>query len=102
MSLAFPKPDSSKAGDKRTRSKAKLALWQRVRKAVLLRDGRRCRVCGSRDQVEVHHIRFRSVGGAHSTANCACLCQSDHSAIHSYRLTLHGNADETLRIERTA
>ena len=98
---SFPKPES-KAADKRTRSKAKLKLWQDVRKAVMLRDGRRCRVCGSRDQVEVHHIRFRSTGGPHSTANCAVLCQSDHYAVHSYRLALEGDANGKLKITRTA
>ncbi len=98
----FPKPDSSKAGDKRERSKAKLALWQKVRKAVLLRDGRRCRVCHSRQDVEVHHLRFRSRGGGHLTANCAVLCQECHYAVHAYRLAIHGDADGVLTIERTA
>ncbi len=102
MGLAFPKPDTSKAGDKHQRSKAKLALWQKVRKAVLLRDGRRCRVCHSRQDVEVHHIRFRSVGGAHSTRNTCVLCGPCHYQIHAYRLAIHGDANGPLRIERTA
>ncbi len=102
MGLAFPKPDSSKAGDKRERSKAKLALWQKVRKHVMERDGRRCRVCHSRQDVEVHHIRFRSRGGAHSTSNTACVCNGCHYQIHSYRLAIHGDANRVLTIERTA
>lgn len=99
MGLAFPKP-SSRAEDKRERSKAKLREWQRVRQCVLVRDGRRCRVCHSRDQVEVHHVRFRSLGGTHTTENCAVLCASCHHAIHSYRLTLTGNANGKLTITR--
>ncbi len=102
MGLAFPKPDSSKAGDKRERSKAKLAQLRQTIAAVLARDGKRCRVCHSRQNVEVHHIRFRSLGGRHITSNCAVLCQECHYAVHSYRLAIHGDADAVLTIERTA
>jgi 5-methylcytosine-specific restriction endonuclease McrA len=98
VSLRFPKPASTArtAKDKR---KAREAHWQKIRRAVLARDGRRCRVCGSAEGVEVHHIRFRSTGGAHTTENCACLCRICHSEIHGYRLSISGNADQRLSVQ---
>lgn len=98
MALAFPKPRVT--ADKRAKRRAKEAQWQAVRKAVLARDGRRCRVCGSRDAIEAHHIRFRSVGGEDATRNTACLCATCHAEVHGYRLAIQGDADGTLRIVR--
>ena len=94
--MMFPKPQPSR--DKREQAKQRLREWQQIRKAVLERDGRRCRVCNSRNGVEVHHIRFRSLGGGHSTANCAVLCQVHHADIHGYRLALEGNANCKLKV----
>lgn len=99
--IAFPKPPSRARG-KRDKTRAKEAAWQKVRRAVLARDGRRCRVCHSRDQIEAHHIRFRSVGGEHSTSNTACVCQICHADIHAYRLSVSGDANGTLIIERAS
>lgn len=99
MGLAFPKPPS-RAGERRARRAAKDEEWTRVRRLVLARDGRRCRVCHSRRDVEAHHIRFRSRGGEHTTANVACVCAICHADIHAYRLTLSGNADGIIRLER--
>lgn len=96
--IAFPKPES-RARDRGKARKAREAAWQAVRRIVLARDGRRCRVCGSRDQVEAHHIRFRSLGGEHTTANTACLCAAHHADVHGYRLTLSGDADKAIKIE---
>jgi 5-methylcytosine-specific restriction endonuclease McrA len=50
----------------------------------------------------VHHIRFRSVGGKDETSNLAALCRCCHAEIHAYRLTLSGDANGKLRIERSA
>ncbi len=93
-----PKPETSQAGDKRERAKNKLKLWQKVRKQVLERDKGRCRVCHSRKDVEVHHIRFRSRGGDHCRKNLACLCQSELYEIHQYRLAIEGDANLTLKV----
>jgi 5-methylcytosine-specific restriction endonuclease McrA len=99
--IGIPKP-VSRAGERRKTRRAKEDAWQKVRRLVLARDGRRCRVCSSRDQIEAHHIRFRSLGGTHTTANTACLCAVCHADVHAYRLTLSGNADAILKIERAA
>ena len=99
--IGFPKPKSAPR-DKRDKAREKERQWQRVRQCVLVRDGRRCRVCKTRDGVDVHHIRFRSVGGENSTANCAAICKCCHADVHAYRLAISGDANKKLKIERTA
>jgi 5-methylcytosine-specific restriction endonuclease McrA len=96
-----PKPKSVPA-DKREKQRAKLMAWRRVRAWVLVRDLRKCRVCKTAEGVDVHHIKFRSVGGEDTPENLAVLCRVCHQEIHSYRLSLSGNANGKLRIERTA
>jgi 5-methylcytosine-specific restriction endonuclease McrA len=98
--LLFPKPES-RASDRRVRARNRERQWQAVRKAVLARDGNRCRACGLKEGTEVHHIRFRSLGGEDSPANCAAICDRCHSDIHAYRLNIEGDANGKLRIERT-
>ena len=46
------------------------------------RDGFRCRSCGSRDHLEVHHIRQRKDGGSDSLDNLVTLCHGCHMAWH--------------------
>lgn len=46
-----------------------------VRRHVLLRDGRRCRWCGSRKQIELDHIRPVSYGGKSIAPNLQVLCR---------------------------
>ena len=73
------------------------AMPAAVRRAVLARDRARCRVCGRRRYVDVHHLVPRSQGGAHSRSNCATLCTSCHAALHEGRLRADGDADQSLR-----
>ncbi len=101
MGTACPKPES-KAKSRRVGRRDRMTLWQRVRRAVIFRDKGRCRACHRREGAEVHHVRFRSVGGEHSTANCALLCGECHADVHAYRLAIIGDANGKLRIERTA
>jgi hypothetical protein len=68
-----------------------------IRRAVLARDRARCRVCGRRRYVDVHHLVPKSQGGAHSRSNCVTLCTTCHTALHDGRLGAEGEADETLR-----
>lgn len=79
-----------RAADKALAENAQQARW---------RDLDRCRVCGSGQGVEVHHVTFRSQGGGHGTSNLACLCVSCHAAVHARRIWISGNADEKLVIE---
>lgn len=93
---ACPKPTFAK--DKRQAAKDKLKAWQAVRKIVLARDAGTCRACRTRSGVDVHHIRFRSVGGHDTSGNLACLCRECHAAVHAYRLALEGDADKRLKV----
>jgi len=68
-----------------------------VRRAVLARDRGRCRACGRRRYVEVHHIKPRSQGGAHSRAGMACMCSACHAAVHEGQLRVEGDAETGLR-----
>jgi 5-methylcytosine-specific restriction endonuclease McrA len=36
--------------------------YEQLRNAVLLRDGWKCQLCGTRSGLEVHHKEFRSPG----------------------------------------
>jgi 5-methylcytosine-specific restriction endonuclease McrA len=76
--------------DKELAGNAQRARW---------RDQDRCRVCGSGQGVEVHHVQFRSQGGTHATSNLVCLCQSCHAAAHARTLAISGDADGRLSFE---
>jgi 5-methylcytosine-specific restriction endonuclease McrA len=99
--MKFPKWPSVPSA-KRAKAREKERDWQRVRQCVLVRDGYRCRVCRTREGVDVHHVRFRSVGGEDSTANCAAICRVCHAECHAYRLVISGDANSKLKIERSA
>ncbi len=68
-----------------------------VRRAVLARDRGRCRVCGRRRYVDIHHLVPRSQGGAHSRANTLCACSQCHAAMHEGTLRAEGDAESGLR-----
>jgi len=53
-----------------------------LRKAVLSRDGHRCRCCGGRGGLTVHHRRWRRYGGATAAENLITLCRACHSLVH--------------------
>ena len=56
--------------------------YENVKAYVKARDGFRCRSCGSRDHLEVHHIRQRKDGGSDSPDNLITLCHGCHRAWH--------------------
>jgi 5-methylcytosine-specific restriction endonuclease McrA len=62
---------------------------------VLKRDGWRCRCCKFRNNLQVHHVIFRSQQGPDSPENCATLCNECHDNIHIHKtITVIGtNAD---------
>lgn len=70
--------------------------------AVDRRDEGQCRVCkrrcsptaiGMLDRAERHHLRYRSKGGEHETANVITLCKVCHASVHGATLQLEGDAD---------
>jgi len=75
--------------------------WRR-RYRIFERDGWRCRVpgCTSRRNLQVHHIEFRSHGGADDDANLAVLCATHHlQGVHRGRLRCHALPDGLLAWE---
>ena len=80
--LAFPK------GTPRVLQKRALKLEQErqlreARRFVRNRDGGKCRCCGKAG-AEVHHLKYRSLGGDHDPNNLALLCKRCHEDIHAH------------------
>jgi hypothetical protein len=67
-----------------------------LRRAVLRRDERRCRVAGCRNAIflDLHHIQPRSEGGSHSADNLVTLCAAHHCALHRGELRSTGAASD--------
>jgi 5-methylcytosine-specific restriction endonuclease McrA len=57
--------------------------WQKLKEATKARDGGKCRRCGARVNLHVHHIRSRFKQGADNLANTITLCLSCHQDEHS-------------------
>jgi len=88
---------------------APIMVWKRIplvsdkiRRAVLLRDGR-CRVpgCARREGLQVHHLEPESWGGSADIANLAAVCPAHHRLLIPHGLlALVGNPNvpEGLRL----
>ena len=57
--------------------------YRKLHRQVLERDGWRCQICGSMQQLQVHHLKFRSQSGADEEQNLITLCAECHLRIHS-------------------
>ena len=54
-------------------------LDENIRKAVILRDGAKCKECGkSNCKLEVHHIKPRRFSGSNTLGNLITLCEACH------------------------
>lgn len=54
-------------------------LDENIRKAVILRDGAKCKECGKFNcKLEVHHIKPRRFGGSNTLGNLITLCEACH------------------------
>lgn len=77
---------------------------------VLDRDGWKCRKCGLREHLHVHHVIFRSDGGLDAPWNLLTICGECHDEIHAYKLFVEvvppnwvgpgGGADGELKFTR--
>lgn len=59
--------------------------WTTIRNAVLLRDNRTCAHCKGvfpDNELDVHHLIPRSMGGPDEPSNLIALCDGCHGAIH--------------------
>jgi len=84
-----------RAGSKRALQTPSPAL----RRAVLLRDHRRCGVPGCRNArfLDVHHVQLRSEGGPNELENLLTMCSVHHRAAHRGELLVEGSAASGLR-----
>jgi hypothetical protein len=75
-----------------TLTRATQTIPPALRRAVLRRDGARCKVTGCRHAtfVDVHHLVPRAEGGAHSSENLVTLCSAHHRAIHRGEMVVEG------------
>ncbi|MHC4816398.1 MAG: HNH endonuclease, partial [Planctomycetota bacterium] len=69
------------------------------RRKVLDRDGRRCRCCRSRRNLQIHHLQFVSQGGESKADNLLALCSYCHSRIHEGLLRVRGKAHGELEFQ---
>jgi 5-methylcytosine-specific restriction endonuclease McrA len=53
-----------------------------LRKEILARDNWRCQKCGCLKNLDVHHLRRRSVLGDDSETNLITLCRECHQILH--------------------
>jgi 5-methylcytosine-specific restriction endonuclease McrA len=86
--LAKPRP---RALDKKDALRAKAINWRTVSRDVKRRDRGKCRLCGQVGS-DVHHVEFRSRGGADTIDNLVLLCRADHDAVHQHVVKLAGSA----------
>ncbi len=56
--------------------------YRDLHRKILERDGWRCQVCGSMQQLEVHHLKFRSQSGGDEEQNLITLCAGCHEKVH--------------------
>lgn len=54
-----------------------------VRRRVRARDNERCRWCGVGENLQVHHILYRSEQGPNTMGNLITLCMECHARAHS-------------------
>ena len=69
---------------RRTVAQAYTLNWDAISKAIIKRDGGRCKECGSTTRLNVHHILPVSRGGQTVSWNLKTLCHSCHSRKHTH------------------
>lgn len=80
---AYPKVTAPKPMTPNKPKKKKPGVSTEVREAVLKRDKNRCRFCGTKNGLHVHHVFYRSQGGEHVEHNLITVCYRHHDLIHS-------------------
>lgn len=68
-----------------------------LRQSIVVRDGGRCRCCGAKSNLTVHHKQWREYGGRTEESNCILLCEGCHSLVHDRLLVARGRVPDRLR-----
>ncbi len=69
----------------------------RLRRRILARDGYRCKCCGAKKKLTVHHIIWLRYGGRTIAENLMTLCENCHSLVHEGKLVILGTIADGLR-----
>lgn len=93
--IACPKPSSRLLTKARADRKA-ASLSKAVKRAVMERDDRTCRVCRKR-AAHVHELHFRSLGGVVSLENSIAVCVRCHTQLQANALIPIGRATGRMR-----
>ena len=90
---------ASKTAETQTVTKTARRQSSRLTRAVIARDGGRCSApcCSHAHRLQVHHIIPLSSGGPSTLNNETTVCSGCHASIHQGRLTVTGDAMNTLR-----
>jgi 5-methylcytosine-specific restriction endonuclease McrA len=56
--------------------------YEQLRKQILRRDRWQCQICGSRQNLQVHHKQLRSQQGSDEDLNLITLCAGCHEGLH--------------------
>ena len=71
-----------KIGCKTPRLRLDVNSYRELHRQVLERDRWRCQTCGSVQQLQVHHLKFRSHSGGDAEQNLITLCAECHARMH--------------------
>lgn len=69
-------------------AKNRSAAHTRAQRAGRERDGNICQICGSRDNVEGHHIIDNQFSGAALADNIIALCHKHHNDVHNGKIDI--------------
>ncbi len=75
----------TKVRHKSPRLKLDATGYGELHRQVLERDGWRCQVCGSMQNLQVHHLKLRSQAGGDEEQNLITLCAECHACKHRKR-----------------
>lgn len=78
--------------------KGEMYGFENVKSYVLSRDNHQCFFkCKDAHKLEVHHIKFRSQGGADNPNNLITLCEKCHKKVHKGKLVLNVKKHKELK-----
>ena len=72
----------SRKHTKRPRLRLEPGAYRELCRKVLERDGWKCQECGRMEELQVHHIRWRSKLGDDTEKNLIVLCAVCHQEVH--------------------
>jgi 5-methylcytosine-specific restriction endonuclease McrA len=67
---------------KNSRARLEPESYRELHRQVLERDTWRCQICGCMQNLQVHHLEFRSHSGTDEEHNLITLCAQCHNEVH--------------------